>query len=308
MNKLGKMIKIDDLRSVWPHEARNFTKWLAEEENLSLLGDTIGIDLEVEETESSVGGFNVDIYAKEVGTERSVIIENQLEDTNHEHLGKLITYASGKGAEVVVWIVKQARDEHRQAIEWLNQHTDDKIVFFLLEIELWQIGNSEKAPRFNIVEKPNDWSKTMKLKEELLSGTKLLKFNFWTGFNEAMSNNKDFTYYFRSRKVYPQHWYNLRVGSAAYHISLTINTQKQSIGAEIYIDNDKDLFKQFKEHCDEISKMLNSQVEWIEAEKACRILITNNINPCERDNWPKAYEWFLEKAIVYKNIAAKFGE
>ena len=143
MGKLGKMIRITDLRSVWPHEANDFTKWLAQEENLALLGDAIDIELELEERESSVGSFNVDIFAKEVGTNRRVIIENQLEDTNHDHLGKLITNASGKGAEVIVWVVKRARDEHRQAIEWLNQHTDSKIGFFLLEIELWEIGDSD---------------------------------------------------------------------------------------------------------------------------------------------------------------------
>ncbi len=178
MDKLGKMIKFTDLRSVWPHEANDFTKWLALEENLALLGDTIGIDLELEERESSVGSFSVDIFAKEVGSDRKVIIENQLEDTNHDHLGKLITYASGKDAEVIVWVVKRARDEHRQAIEWLNQHTDNNLGFFLLEIELWQIGDSEKAPRFNIVEKPNEWTKTMKSIDGL-SNIALLKLDFW---------------------------------------------------------------------------------------------------------------------------------
>ncbi len=306
MEKLGKMAKIEDLRMVWPHEALDFTKWLAEEENLSLLGDTIGLELKLERQESPVGDFNVDIYAKDIDG-RNVIIENQLETTNHDHLGKLITYASGKGAEVIVWVVKRARDEHRQAIEWLNKCTDPKIGFFLLEIELWQIGNSEKAPRFNIVEKPNDWSKTLKLKEGL-SDTNLLKFDFWTGFNESMSSNKNFTYNFRLRKATSNHWYDLSIGSSAYHICLTINTKEQRIGSEIYIDDDKVLFQQFKNHSDEISKMLNSEVTWREAEKACRILITNNINPCETNNWQKAYNWFLEKAIVFKSIANKYGK
>ncbi|MDY3966189.1 MAG: DUF4268 domain-containing protein, partial [Prevotella sp.] len=255
MDKLGKMIRITDLRSVWPHEANDFTRWLAQEENLTLLGDAIDIELELEERESSVGSFNVDIFAKEVGTNRRVIIENQLEDTNHDHLGKLITYASGKGAEVIVWVVKRARDEHRQAIEWLNQHTDSNIGFFLLEIELWQIGDSEKAPRFNIVEKPNDWTKTMKSIEGL-SNTDLLKLEFWTGFNDAMSNNDSFKQHFRARKAMPQHWYDLSIGSSAYHVALTINTQKQSIGADIYINDDKELFERFKMHKDEISTML----------------------------------------------------
>lgn len=307
MNKLGKMTRITDLRSVWPHEANDFTKWLAQEENLALLSDTINVELELEERESSVGSFNVDLFAKEVGTDRRVIIENQLEDTNHDHLGKLITYASGKGAEVIVWVVKRARDEHRQAIEWLNQHTDANIGFFLLEIELWQIDDSEKAPRFNIVEKPNDWSKTMKTMETL-SNTSLLKLEFWTGFNETMGDNNDFTRHFHTRKAAAHHWYDLSIGSSEYHVALTINTQKQSIGAEIYINDDKELFEQFKQHKDDISTLLNSDVEWREAKKACRIFISANINPKKRENWTKAYHWFLEKAIVYKEIASKYGE
>ena len=306
MDKLGKMIRITDLRSVWPHEANDFTKWLAQEENLALLSDAIDIDLELEERESSVGSFNVDIYAKESGTNRRVIIENQLEDTNHDHLGKLITYASGKGAEVIVWIVKRARDEHRQAIEWLNQHTDSNIGFFLLEIELWQIGDSMKAPRFNIVEKPNDWSKTMKTIDGL-SNTDLLKLEFWNGFNDAMSNNDEFKHHFRVRKASPQHWYDLSIGSSAYHVCLTINTQKQCIGADIYIDDDKELFAQFKSHKDEIAAMLNSEVDWREAKKACRICISTDINPKKRESWQKAYSWLLEKAVIYKEIAAKYG-
>lgn len=307
MDKLGKMIRITDLRSVWPHEANDFTKWLAQEENLALLSDAIDIELELEERESSVGSFNVDIFAKETGTNRRVIIENQLEDTNHDHLGKLITYASGKGAEVIIWVVKRARDEHRQAIEWLNQHTDSNIGFFLLEIELWQIGDSMKAPRFNIVEKPNDWSKTMKTIEGL-SDTDLLKLEFWTGFNDAMSNNDEFKHHFRARKASPQHWYDLSIGSSAYHVCLTINTQKQCIGVDIYIDDDKELFAQFKNHKDEIAAMLNSEVEWREARKACRFCISTDINPKKRENWQKAYNWMLDKAIIYKEIASKFGK
>lgn len=159
MKTLGKIEKIDDLRTIWPHEARDFSRWLAEDENLALLSETIGIDIVLEERESSVGGFSVDLYATEEGTNRKIIIENQLEDTNHDHLGKIITYASGKGAEVVVWIVKRARDEHKQAIEWLNQHTDENVGFFLIEIELWKINDSVPAPKFNIVEKPNVWAK-----------------------------------------------------------------------------------------------------------------------------------------------------
>ena len=108
---------------------------MAEDANLEELGNAVDIDIDLEERESSVGSFSVDLFATETGSGRKIIIENQLEDTNHDHLGKLITYASGKGAEVIIWIVKRARDEHRQAIEWLNQHTDSNIGFFLVEID-----------------------------------------------------------------------------------------------------------------------------------------------------------------------------
>lgn len=135
-------LKEVELRKVWPHEALDFTKWLSSPANLNMLGEAVGVELELIETESSVGSFNVDIYAQEAGAGREVIIENQLEETNHDHLGKVITYAAGKGAQVIIWVVAHARDEHRQAIEWFNEHTDNDFGFFLVEIELWTIGDS----------------------------------------------------------------------------------------------------------------------------------------------------------------------
>lgn len=132
---LGTLKEITNLREIWPHEALNFTPWVAE--NVGLLAEAVGLEITVDETESSVGDFNVDIYASETGTDRKIIIENQLEDTDHDHLGKIITYASGKGADVIIWVVKHAREEHKAAIEWLNNHTDEKIGFFLCEIKLW---------------------------------------------------------------------------------------------------------------------------------------------------------------------------
>ena len=132
--KFGKIESVP-VREVWPHEALDYTKRLAREENLALLGEACSLDLELVDTESAVGSFAVDVFAQESGTGRKVVIENQLEETNHDHLGKVITYAAGKNADVVVWIVARARDEHRQAVEWLNAHTDEDCSFFLVEIE-----------------------------------------------------------------------------------------------------------------------------------------------------------------------------
>lgn len=160
MIELGKLVEITDLREVWPHEAHDFTPWLAK--NIGELSETVGIDILIEETENSVGDFNVDIFATDADTNKKIIIENQLEDTDHDHLGKLITYASGKDADLVIWLVKKARPEHRAAIEWLNNHTDEGVGFILCEIKLFRIGNSEPAPKFEIIEQPNNWVKNMK--------------------------------------------------------------------------------------------------------------------------------------------------
>lgn len=305
---LGTIKKIDDLRSVWPHEAHDFSKWLAKEENLTLLSDTIGIDIVLEELESAVGGFNVDLYATEEGTGRKIIIENQLEDTNHDHLGKIITYASGKDAEVIVWIVKRARDEHRLAVEWLNQHTDSNIGFFLLEIELWQINDSPYAPRFSVVERPNDWAKSVKAAEGV-SDTKKNQLEFWQAFADYAFTNHEFAGKFKTRKALAQHGYTLTLGKSAYHLSLTVNTQKKRIGAEIYISDDKALFAKFKESKEGIEEIFGEKLEWIEASKACRILGTKAGDIKKgTDSWNEMFDWFIQASIKMRKIVDTFDK
>ena len=178
--QLGKIEQVP-VREVWPHEAHDFTRWLAQKDNLKQLGEACSIELELVNTESEVGSFAVDIFAKEVGTNRRVVIENQLEDTDHDHLGKIISYASGKDANVAIWVVAKARDEHRKAIEWLNEHTDDECSFFLVEVEVWRIGDSPKAPRFNVVESPNEWARAEKATDKLnaLNDTRKTQLEYW---------------------------------------------------------------------------------------------------------------------------------
>lgn len=192
------------VRDVWRHEALDFTKWLAQEENLTQLGEACSIDLEFVDVESAVGSFAVDIFAKESGSDRRVVIENQLEDTNHDHLGKIITYAAGKDAEVVIWVVARARDEHRKAIEWLNEHTDDECSFFLVEIEVWRIGDSQMAPRFNVVESPNEWARVEKAKTGL-SDTRTTQLGYWQAYREAALSDPSFSKVMRPQKALAQH-------------------------------------------------------------------------------------------------------
>ncbi len=302
MVSLGKIERITDLRTVWAHEAQDFSKWLAEDENLSLLSDTIGIDIVLNQLESSVGNFSVDIFAEEYGTRRKIIIENQLEDTDHDHLGKILTYASGKNAEVIIWIVKRARDEHRQAIEWLNQHTDENIGFFLLEVELWKINDSIPAPKFNLVERPNDWIKSLKLKDSLSTINKL-QLEFWQSFNAYAFSRNDFNKEFTQRKAQPQNWYELSVGSSDCHIGLTVSTQKQQISAYIYFSNNKDLFEKFKSFKTEIENEVNVNLEWRTANKDCKILTFRNSGILNsNDKWHSYFDWYCDLAIKFKQV------
>src|SRR5260221_10607446 len=239
-NNLGKLKKVD-LREVWEHEATSFTKWLSQEDNLNHLGDELGIAIKLLKTEAKVGGFNVDILAEEEDSTRKIIIENQLETTDHDHLGKLITYASGTDANVIIWIFREIRDEHRSAIDWLNEHTDEDIDFFAVKMELWQIGDSLPAPKFQIISNPNNWAKVAKTNTEQskLTPTKLYQFELWNKFKEfGQANNQELSF----TKTNPQHWYNFSIGSSMCHVGLTVNTREKEFACELYIPGDKELF------------------------------------------------------------------
>ena len=178
---LGKLERIS-LRNAWAHEAGEFTPWLAQADNLILLAESLGLnELELVGIEHPVGDFKVDILCSDNGGK--VIIENQLEKTNHTHLGQILTYAAGVGARKVIWLAESFRTEHVAALEFLNQHTTDELDFFAVEIELWRIGDSPMAPSFNVVVKPNDWAKTGQQNAKAaatMTPTKQRQLKFWT--------------------------------------------------------------------------------------------------------------------------------
>jgi hypothetical protein len=302
---LGKLEKVD-LRQAWKHEATDFTNWLAKDENLSILSNEIGINIKLLETEASVGNFNVDILAEEENTGKKIVIENQLEVTNHDHLGKIITYASGHDAEIIIWVVKDVRDEHKQAIDWLNEHTDEKLNFFAIKMELWKIGNSPPAPKFQIISKPNEWAKAVKkTTSESLTKTKLMQLDFWNRFKEY-SNEKETK--LRLTKTYPQHWYNISIGTSLAQISLTVNTQENQIGCALYIQNEKDLFYELISYKDQIESKLNLKLDWQELPhaKASRIKISKNINIKNEQEWNEYFEWLKTMAEKFQRVFYKY--
>lgn len=300
--KLGKLAQETDLKKVWPHEARNFTPWIAD--NLSSLGDILEMDLELVEKESKVGGFSVDILAKESDSDNYVVIENQLEDSNHDHLGKLITYASGKKAKSIVWIVKKARDEHREAIEWLNENTMSEIGFYLLEIELWRIGNSELAPKFNVVAKPNEWAKTVR-QPSSNSATQILQMEYWQAFVDYASKT-DFTRTFRLRSASAQNWYDLGIGSSKCHLCLEAKKQKKEATVGIYISDDKSLYHDVEKDKLLIEKELECSLEWKNASKASRFYSWMSFDMIDKDSWNDVFQWYIHMCLKFKTVMSRY--
>lgn len=307
MTKLSTLEEIRDLRQVWPHEASDFTPWLSEEENMALLSDAIGIDITVDERESDVGDFSVDIFASETGTGRKIIIENQLEDTNHDHLGKLITYASGKSAEVIVWLVRHAREEHRAAIEWLNNTTDNRIGFFLCEIKLYRIGNSNPAVKFEVVEKPNDWVKEVKMNESVTE-TQQQRYDYWVAFQDYAFKNTQFAKNFNRRKPAFDHWLYFSIGSSACNIAVTQVQKRSVVGVEINIGDDKELFKTLLGHKDAIETETGIKFDWKELpqRKASRIVIENPVVFADRGSWESQFDWLIDTMLKMKKAFRKY--
>jgi Domain of unknown function (DUF4268) len=302
---LGKLLSVD-LRDHWQDEARDFTPWLAKDENLRLLGEVIGIpDLQFAGTETKVGPFKADILARDPSTEKYVVIENQLERTNHDHLGKLITYASGLEATAVVWIASKVCDEHRKAIDWLNGLVGESVAFFGLEVELWRIGNSESAPKFNLVCQPNEWAKSIRPSagNGEVTETKLLQFEFWSAFIDYCKAKGTF---FSLRKPNHQHWYDVSIGKTNIHLVLTVNTKTERIGCELYInvERSKDAFRQLHSDKTEIERQLGAQLEWNELphRHACRIGQFRNGDISDRSQWPELLGWLKERAEIFHKV------
>ncbi|MCR5225874.1 MAG: DUF4268 domain-containing protein [Eubacterium sp.] len=268
---IGRLIEVD-VRELWKHEQYDFSKWLSKESNIEYLNDILGLTLINIDTEVYVGPYRCDIVAEDETTEAKVIIENQLEATNHDHLGKIITYASGLDAKVVVWIVKEAKEEHRAAVEWLNNNTNNNVNFFLIEIHAYTIGDSDPAPKFEVVEKPNDFVKRSKSKvgSDELNKSQSERLVFWEEFNQVVaSRGKPFNI----RKATTDHWYDVAVGSSEAHIAIDLVNKDGIIVVELYINNNKDLFDSLYTNKEEIESKLGLKLIWdrLDGKKASRI-------------------------------------
>jgi hypothetical protein len=230
--KLGTLHRISP-REVWPGEAHDFTPWLAQ--NLPQLTDAIGIELELLQTEASVGDFSVDILAKDLATARTVVIENQFGPTNHDHLGKLLTYASGTSAIALVWVAEEIREEHRQALEWLNERTDEETSIFALELQVLQIDDSPPAFHLEPVVAPNKWQKATRTASRAAASPRGEAYlEYFTKLLDELREKHRFT---RAKVAFAQNWYSFSSGIQGVQYGTSF-AQGGRVRAEVYIDRE----------------------------------------------------------------------
>ena len=304
---LGKLKEVD-IRDLWKHEQYDFSTWLSKSENIEELNEILGLTLIDISKETYVGAYRCDLFAKDETTGTKVIIENQLEMSNHDHLGKIITYASGLDAKVIVWIVKEAREEHRSAIEWLNNISGNNVGFFLLELHAYKIGDSDPAPMFKVVEQPNDFIKNNKANknDESMNKSQSQRLEFWTQFNEILvKRGKPFNV----RKATTDHWYDVAMGSGEAHVSITLVNKDSSIGIELSIPKDKQLFDKLYAKRKEIESALGFELDWrrLDNAKASRIIYyIKGLDFDNHKNYKELMNEAIDKAVLMRDIFKKY--
>ena len=299
-----------DLRKVWPNEASNFTPWLAE--NLSELGTALGLELELRQREADVGGYSLDILASDLNRDRPVVIENQLETTDHDHLGKLLPYAAGFDANVVVWLTREFRDEHRQALDWLNQRTGEDTLFFGVVVELWKIDDSRPAPHFNLVAAPNDWRKE---NVSRVAGRKpsnpSAKGERYRAFFQKLIDTLRVRHGFTAAKLgQAQSWYNFSSGYGRRFKYAACFTRQQESRIEVYIDSgdpneNRALFDRLVEFKESIETDLGCALDWqpLEQKQACRIATTRPGTIDDSDDvLEEINDWMVKTLLDFRRV------
>jgi Domain of unknown function (DUF4268) len=299
---LGRLTRVD-LREIWTSEGSDFTPWLAREENLAVLAETLGLDLELEAQEKAVGPFRADILCKDIGSGAWMLVENQLERTDHGHLGQLLTYASGLEAVTIVWIAARFTEEHRSTLDWLNKITDESFRFFGLEVELWRIGDSPAAPKFNIVSKPNDWSRSVAqaaraIDEAELSETRVTQRAYWSALHQAL--NAASGPVSGNRKPQPQSWMAYSIGRSGFWLGAVMIRPKRQIRSELYISGEraKAFFHLLHAQKGAIEQELGYPLEWEELpnRQDCRIsTYLNEVDPEDEEDWSRQHEWLASR-------------
>lgn len=305
---LGRLEPVDP-REVWTSESGNFTPWLSQSDNLILLGEAIGLELELQGTEQSVGPFRADILCKDTVTETLVLIENQLERTDHSHLGQLLTYAAGLNAVTIVWIARQFTDEHRAALNWLNGVTNESVNLFGLEVELWRIGDSAIAPKFNVISKPNNWVKTIsaiRQSDGSLTPVEQLRFEYWQSFVGYLEEQHSFL---KAREPKPTTALTFPIGRSGFRLwALVYPVYGENISVQLGINRGKADFNALYQQKAAIEAEIGSTLEWGENPSARRRTVTLNnktANPNNRAQWREQFDWLKNTLEAFHRAFAR---
>lgn len=312
-SKLGTISPVE-VRKIWAHEANEFTPWLAEPTNIEQLADALGLgELEIEAVEKDVGRFSADIVARDESGSH-VLIENQLEQTDHRHLGQVITYLSGlDGDATIVWIATRFLEEHRAAIDWLNANTSERFDFFGVEIEVLRIGESSPAARFNVVSKPNGWTRNVglasrRISETAISDVQRLYQSYWIALRDQF-HNSGFTE--RFPKPWPRHWLPFRIGRSGFRINFVLFREQKSVRIELYLsqkgDPEKSAYHQLFDDKIKIESELESKLSWQElpermASRVC--LDLENADIQNLGDGPRQQQWLLGQLNAFRKVFA----
>jgi hypothetical protein len=302
--RLGTLASVD-VRSHWANEAAEFTPWLAEATDIAKLGEAIGLELEVEHTEVAVGPFAADILARVSATGGYVVIENQLSKTDHDHLGKAITYAAVLGAKTVVWVAPNLTEEHRKALDWLNDNSSDDLSFYGVQLELWSIDGSAPAVRFNVVCRPADMVRHVAaVAHGEISESKKLQFEWWSAFRDALLAKKAVP---SAQSPRPQFWYDVALGRTGIHISATANTFDKRIGLRVYMMGRfgaASALAQLLEQRAQIESEIGTPLVWDPNPTASDKVIATHLDAdlTRRDKWPEYLEWLVNMTIKFRRV------
>lgn len=309
MTELGRLLAVP-AREVWTHEANDFTPWLARPENIALLAQTLSLgEVEVEATEMGIGRFSADIVARDE-TGALVLIENQLEATDHRHLGQVLTYLAGlEGDATVVWIATEFREEHRAAIDWLNANTNERFDFFGVEIEVVRIDSSLPAPRFSVVAKPNNWSRAVSAVSRQAAGggsgeSCNLYMSFWGSFAEYLREKNA---PFAIRRAKPSHWCSFPIGGKGFGLAASIKVSQNCAGVDVYRkpDDGKIAFRKLLADREEIEKEFGEPLDWQELpdKRMMRIAIyLKDAGVRDPGNFPAIQAWMLDRLLRFRKV------
>ncbi len=305
MTALSKLERVP-LRNAWKHEASDFTPWLAGPDNLTALAEALSLsELELVAIEHCVGDFKLDMLCTD-GDEK-VIIENQLARTDHNHLGQILAYAAGVGAKKVIWIAESFRAEHAAALEFLNENTTEDLSFFGVEIELWRIGESPLAPKFEVVVKPDNWTKTSREQVRAVtnaSPTKQIQQRLWQALVQHLGNRAP---HIRPQKPAARHWLNNAIGRSGFGLNFTVNTRENRLGVELWLPGDeaKQRFAALLAQKEEIEDALGFPLDWQELPdaKASRIACWHESAPLEEEGrWPEYLSWYTQTVVKMDEV------